>query len=74
MLVTFIPYLIGALVLLGLIGLVDTLRGTRAALQTTSEIEALRRSLLAPIAGLARAFGTSLSGVATSLILGLACR
>ena len=75
-LATFIPYLIGALVLLGLIGtfigLVDTLRGTRAALQTTSEIEALRRSLLAPIAGLARAFGTSLSGVATSLILGLA--
>ena len=46
--------------------------GTRAALQTTSEIEALRRSLLAPIAGLALAFGTSLSGVATSLILGLA--
>lgn len=75
-LATFIPYLIGALVLLGLIGtfigLVDTLSGTRAALQTTSELEALRRSLLAPIAGLARAFGTSLSGVATSLILGLA--
>ncbi len=72
---TFIPYLIGALVLLGLIGtfigLVDTLRGTRVALETTSELEALRSSLLAPIAGLARAFGTSLSGVATSLILGL---
>ena len=44
----------------------------RAALQTPSEIEALRQSLLAPIAGLALAFGTSLSGVATSLILGLA--
>jgi hypothetical protein len=73
---TYTPYLIGALVMLGLIGtfvgLVDTLSGTRSALQTTADVESLRNSLLAPIAGLARAFGTSVSGVATSVVLGLA--
>ena len=72
----YTPYLIGALILLGLIGtfigLVDTLSGTREALQSTAELETLRDSLLAPIAGLARAFGTSVSGVATSVVLGLA--
>lgn len=72
----YTPYLIGALILLGLIGtfigLVDTLSGTRLALQTTSDLDNLRNALLGPIAGLARAFGTSVSGVATSVVLGLA--
>ncbi|MGH8581694.1 MAG: hypothetical protein ACREWG_02670 [Gammaproteobacteria bacterium] len=74
--VSYTPYLIGALILLGLIGtfigLVETLSGTRAALRTTADLDALRSSLLAPIAGLARAFGASVSGVATSVMLGLA--
>lgn len=74
--ISYTPYLIGALILLGLIGtfigLVDTLGGTRLALQTTSDLDGMRSSLLGPIAGLAQAFGTSVSGVATSVALGLA--
>ncbi|TKC79898.1 DUF802 domain-containing protein [Trinickia terrae] len=69
------PYLVGLLVLLGmlgtLLGMVGTLRGTGAALQSASDLEAIRASLAAPLRGLGFAFGTSIAGVATSAMLGL---
>lgn len=69
------PYLVGLLVMLGLlgtfVGMVDTLKGAVVALQGTSELEAIRAGLAAPIAGLGLAFGTSVAGVAGSAILGL---
>lgn len=69
------PYLIGLLVLLGmlgtLLGMVVTLRGTGAALESATDFEAIRASLAAPIKGLGFAFGTSIAGVATSAMLGL---
>ncbi|MFH1811520.1 MAG: hypothetical protein ABIJ09_22465 [Pseudomonadota bacterium] len=72
----FAPYLVGLLVMLGLVGtflgLVQTLGGARAALATTSDIDAMRAALLSPLGGLSRAFGTSLAGVAGSAALGLA--
>lgn len=69
------PYLVGLLVMLGLlgtfVGMVDTLKGAVVALQGTSELEAIRAGLAAPIAGLGLAFGTSVAGVAASAMLGL---
>ena len=69
------PYLVGLLVMLGLlgtfIGMVDTLRGAVTALQGTTELEAIRQGLAAPIEGLGLAFGTSVAGVAASAMLGL---
>lgn len=69
------PYLIGLLVMLGLlgtfIGMVDTLRGAVIALEGAAEIQAIREGLAAPIRGLGLAFGTSVAGVATSAMLGL---
>jgi ABC-type transporter Mla subunit MlaD len=69
------PYLVGLLVMLGLlgtfVGLVDTLRGAVAALEGTTELQAIRNGLAAPINGLGLAFGTSVAGVATSAMLGL---
>jgi hypothetical protein len=69
------PYLIGLLVMLGLlgtfIGMVDTLQGAVTALQGSTELEAIREGLAAPIKGLSTAFGTSVAGVATSAMLGL---
>lgn len=69
------PYLVGLLVMLGLIGtfvgMVDTLRGAVVALEGTSELEAIRAGLAAPIEGLGLAFGTSVAGVAASAMLGL---
>jgi hypothetical protein len=71
----FTPYLVGLLVMLGLLGtfagLVDTLKGAVAALQGTTELEAIRAGLAAPIEGLGVAFGTSVAGVAASAMLGL---
>lgn len=68
-------YLLGLLVMLGLLGtffgLVETLQGARAVLAGSHEIEAMRKGLVAPVAGLSRAFGTSVGGVACSAILGL---
>ena len=69
------PYLIGLLVMLGLlgtfVGMVDTLRGAVSALEGTTELAAVRAGLAAPIKGLGLAFGTSVAGVATSAMLGL---
>ena len=69
------PYLVGLLVMLGLlgtfVGLVDTLRGAVLALEGTNELAAIRAGLAAPIRGLSLAFGTSVAGVASSAMLGL---
>ena len=69
------PYLVGLLVLLGMLGtfagMVVTLRGTGLALESASDLAAVRASLAAPVKGLGVAFGTSLAGVAASAMLGL---
>lgn len=70
------PYLVGLLVMLGLlgtfVGMVVTLQGAVQALQGTTELQAIRQGLAAPIKGLGLAFGTSVAGVAASAMLGLA--
>ncbi|RYF59211.1 MAG: DUF802 domain-containing protein [Comamonadaceae bacterium] len=72
---TLAPYLVGLLVLLGMLGtflgMVATLRGTGAALQSATDLQAIRASLAAPVMGLGFAFGTSVAGVAASAMLGL---
>ncbi|TDN62543.1 DUF802 domain-containing protein [Paraburkholderia sp. BL10I2N1] len=69
------PYLVGLLVLLGmlgtLLGMVATLKGTGMALESATDLQAIRTSLAAPVKGLGFAFGTSIAGVATSAMLGL---
>ncbi len=69
------PYLVGLLVLLGmlgtLLGMVMTLKGTGAALESAADLQAIRASLAAPIKGLGFSFGTSIAGVSTSAMLGL---
>ncbi|WP_447920204.1 DUF802 domain-containing protein [Achromobacter aegrifaciens] len=69
------PYLVGLLVLLGMLGtflgMVVTLRGTGLALESATDLSAIRASLAAPVKGLGFAFGTSIAGVATSAMLGL---
>ena len=69
------PYLVGLLVLLGmlgtLLGMMATLRGTGIALESATDLQAIRSSLAAPVKGLGLAFGTSIAGVATSAMLGL---
>ncbi len=69
------PYLVGLLVLLGmlgtLLGMVATLKGTGMALESATDLQAIRASLAAPVKGLGFAFGTSIAGVATSAMLGL---
>ena len=69
------PYLVGLLVLLGmlgtLLGMVATLRGTGMALESATDLQAIRDSLAAPVKGLGFAFGTSIAGVASSAMLGL---
>jgi hypothetical protein len=62
-------------VMLGLLGsflgMVDTLQGAVMALEGTSELEAVRAGLSAPIKGLGVDFGTFVAGVAASAMLGL---
>lgn len=69
------PYLVGLLVLLGmlgtLLGMMATLRGTGLALESATDLAAIRASLAAPVKGLGFAFGTSIAGVASSAMLGL---
>ncbi|MEZ0189908.1 DUF802 domain-containing protein [Ralstonia solanacearum] len=69
------PYLVGLLVLLGmlgtLLGMVMTLKGTGAALESAADLQAIHASLAAPIKGLGFSFGTSIAGVSTSAMLGL---
>ena len=68
-------FLAGLLVLLGmlgtLLGMMATLRGTGIALETATDLQAIRDSLAAPVKGLGFAFGTSIAGIATSAALGL---
>lgn len=69
------PYLVSLLVMLGLlgtfVGLVETLKGVVVALQGSTELDAIRQALTAPMGGLQLAFGTSVAGVAASAMLGL---
>lgn len=69
------PYLVGLLVLLGmlgtLLGMMVTLRGTGLALESAGDLAAVQSSLAAPVKGLGFAFGTSIAGVASSAMLGL---
>ena len=69
------PYLVGLLVLLGMLGtflgMVVTLNGAVLALESTTDLNTIRSALAAPVKGLGVAFGTSVAGVATSAMLGL---
>ncbi|WP_369821805.1 DUF802 domain-containing protein [Polaromonas sp. OV174] len=69
------PYLVGLLVMLGMLGtflgMVVTLNGAVFALEGTTDLQTIRSSMAAPIKGLGLAFGTSLAGVASSAMLGL---
>ncbi|MGB7191892.1 MAG: DUF802 domain-containing protein [Collimonas pratensis] len=69
------PYLVGLLVMLGMLGtflgMVVTLNGAVFALEKNTDLEAIRSALSVPIKGLGLAFGTSVAGVATSAMLGL---
>lgn len=69
------PYLAGLLVLLGMLGtflgMVVTLKGTGLALESATDLPAIRASLSAPVKGLGVAFGTSIAGIAASAMLGL---
>jgi len=69
------PYLVGLLVLLGMLGtflgMVVTLDGAVLALESTTDLPTIRAALSAPVKGLGLAFGTSVAGVAASAMLGL---
>ena len=69
------PYLVGLLVMLGMLGtflgMVVTLNGAVFALEGTSDLAAMRAAFATPIKGLGLAFGTSVAGVASSALLGL---
>lgn len=69
------PYLVGLLVMLGMLGtflgMVVTLNGAAFSLQGSTDLQAIRSALAAPIQGLGLAFGTSVAGVAASAMLGL---
>ena len=69
------PYLVGLLVMMGMLGtflgMVVTLNGAVSALERTADLQAMRSAFAAPIKGLGLAFGTSVAGVASSAMLGL---
>jgi hypothetical protein len=69
------PYLVGLLVMLGMLGtflgMVVTLHGAVFALEKTTDLQAIRSALAVPVKGLGLAFGTSVAGVAASAMLGL---
>lgn len=69
------PYLVGLLVMLGMLGtflgMVVTLKGAVFALEKTTDLQAMRSALSVPVMGLGLAFGTSVAGVAASAMLGL---
>ncbi len=69
------PYLVGLLVLMGMLGtflgMVVTLNGAVIALESTTDLHTIRAALAAPVKGLGVAFGTSVAGVAASALLGL---
>ena len=69
------PYLVGLLVMLGMLGtflgMVVTFKGAVFALEGSSDLVAIRAALTEPIKGLGLSFGTSVAGVAASAMLGL---
>jgi len=69
------PYLVGLLVMLGMLGtflgMVVTFKGAVFALEGSTDMQAIRAALAAPIKGLGLSFGTSVAGVAASAMLGL---
>jgi hypothetical protein len=69
------PYLVGLMVMLGLLGtllgLFETLRGAGHVLSDSGNVEALRSGLTGPLRGLTRSFGCSAAGVSASAMLGL---
>ncbi|HET8748303.1 MAG TPA: hypothetical protein VFM98_22095, partial [Ramlibacter sp.] len=69
------PYLVGLLVMLGMLGtflgMVLTFKGAVFALEGSGDLQAMRSALAAPIHGLGLSFGTSVAGVAASAMLGL---
>ena len=69
------PYLVGLLVMLGMLGtflgMVVTFNGAVFALEGSADLQAMRSALAAPIKGLGLSFGTSVAGVAASAMLGL---
>jgi hypothetical protein len=69
------PYLVGLLVMLGMLGtflgMVVTLNGAVFALEGSTNIAGIRAAFSEPIKGLGLAFGTSVAGVASSAMLGL---
>ena len=69
------PYLVGLLVMLGMLGtflgMTVTLNGAVLALESTTDLQTIRATLAAPVKGLGLAFGTSVAGVAASAMLGL---
>ncbi|MFM8576674.1 MAG: DUF802 domain-containing protein [Limnohabitans sp.] len=69
------PYLVGLLVMLGMLGtflgMVVTLNGAVFALEGASNVQGMRAAFSEPMRGLGLAFGTSVAGVATSAMLGL---
>lgn len=69
------PYLVGLLVMLGMLGtflgMVVTFKGAVFALEGSTDMQAIKAALAAPIKGLGLSFGTSVAGVAASAALGL---
>jgi len=69
------PYLVGLLVMLGMLGtflgMVVTFKGAVFALEGSTDLPAIRAALAEPIRGLGLSFGTSVAGVAASAMLGL---
>jgi len=69
------PYLVGLLVMLGMLGtflgMVVTFKVAVFALQGSTDLQAIRSALAEPIRGLGLSFGTSVAGVAASAMLGL---
>ena len=69
------PYLVGLLVMLGMLGtflgMVLTFKGAVFALEGSTDLQAIRAALAEPIRGLGLSFGTSVAGVAASAMLGL---
>lgn len=69
------PYLVGLLVMLGMLGtflgMVVTFKGAVWALEGAADLQAIRSALAEPIKGLSLSFGTSVAGVATSALLGV---
>ncbi|HEY0884934.1 MAG TPA: hypothetical protein VGE20_06620, partial [Ramlibacter sp.] len=69
------PYLVGLLVMLGMlgtfVGMIVTFQGAVFALEGSADLQAMRAALAEPIKGLGLSFGTSVAGVAASAMLGL---